>query len=116
MYEPGVLGGDGTENRVNIALKCQEEVLQQITAMENALGEHHSCVKDGILRSKITLDKIRIYDTDKELIEKIPSLVGWRINAIIKVKGKWETKKQRGLCLECTDMQLLAQDSIECPF
>ena len=34
-------------------------------------------------------------------------LRGWTANAMVTVRGRWETRTMTGLCLETTDVQLL---------
>ena len=111
MWEPNVYGGDGSENRVNITFRCPDEIASVVHAMEASLGEVCSCLKDDALRCKVSLDKVAVYDANRQRVSKPGSLKGWSVNAVVNVRGKWETRTQQGLCLECTNLQLLSQDA-----
>ncbi len=86
--------------------------------MERALeGNVSPCIRDDLIRCKISMDKVRIYDTARERIEAPKAWRGWHVNAMIKVRGKWQTRTQTGLCLETTDIQLLEEArEPACPF
>jgi len=118
VWEPSVYGGDGSENRVNISFKCPAGVAAHVHAMEASLGEVCSCLRDDVLKCKVSLDKVAIYDENKQRIAKPISLKGWSANAIVNIRGKWATRTQQGLCLECTNLQLLSQGepTQACPF
>ena len=111
VWEPSVYGGDGSETRVNMSFKCPDEVASVVRAMESSLGEACSCLKDDVLKCKVSLDKVAIYDANRQRISKPGSLKGWSANAIVNVRGKWATRTQQGLCLEVTNLQLLSQDA-----
>ena len=110
VWEPNVYGGDGSETRVNISFRCPADIASIVHAMESAIGEACSSIKDGVLKCKVSLDKVAIYDANRQRISKPGSLKGWSANAIVNVRGKWSTKTQQGLCLEVTNLQLLSQD------
>ena len=117
VYEPGVFQGTGEENRVNILFSASDQVQQEVQAMENALGDCVSCLKDGTLKAKISLDRVRFFDVARNRVEKPGAVRGYTCNAMITVRGKWSTRNQQGLCLETTDVQLLGkEDSDVCPF
>jgi hypothetical protein len=117
VFEPSVYGGDGTENRVNISCKVPDALQQEIAEMEKEIDAGCSCLKEDILKCKMTLDRVKFYDATKARIGKPNKLRGYAMNAIATVKGKWETRTSSGLSIEVSDIQLL--DKIEqdtCPF
>ena len=117
VYEPSVFQGSGEENRVNIVFSVPEHVQQEVQAMETALGDCVSCLKDGTLKAKVSLDRVRFFDVARNRIEKPGAIRGYSCNAMVNVRGKWSTRNQQGLCLETTDIQLLGkEDSDVCPF
>ena len=116
-YEPGVFQGTGDEIRVSIVFSVSDQVQQEVQAMENALGDCVSCLKDGTMKAKVSLDRVRFFDAARNRIEKPGLLRGYTCNAMVTVRGKWSTRNQQGLCLETTDIQLLGkEDSDVCPF
>ena len=117
VYEPGVYGGDGSENRVNISFKVSDFLQQSLTDMEKEINATSSCLKEDIMKCKLALDKVRFYDIGKSRMTKPEKLRGFVVNAMATVKGKWETRTSSGLSLEVTDIQLLDRvEQEECPF
>ena len=117
IYEPNVYGGDGSENRVNISFKVSDFLQQSLTEMEKEINATSSCLKEDIMKCKLTLDKVRFYDIGKSRMTKPEKLRGFVVNAMATVKGKWETRTSSGLSLEVTDIQLLDRvEQEECPF
>ena len=117
VYEPGVYGGDGSENRVNISFKVSDFLQQSLTEMEKEINATSSCLKEDIMKCKMTLDKVRFYDIGKSRMTKPEKLRGFVVNAMATVKGKWETRTSSGISLEVTDIQLLDRvEQEECPF
>jgi hypothetical protein len=117
VYEPGVYGGDGSENRVNISFKVSDFLQQSLTEMEKEINATSSCLKEDIMKCKLTLDKVRFYDIGKSRMTKPEKLRGFVVNAMATVKGKWETRTSSGISLEVTDIQLLDRvEQEECPF
>tara|TARA_Y100001968_G_scaffold177018_1_gene162176 strand:- start:2218 stop:2697 length:480 start_codon:yes stop_codon:yes gene_type:complete len=121
-FEPSVYGGDGTEVRKNICFKnVSEDLRNTILAMETSLAFNPpvcSAIKDDLVKAKVSMDKVRIFDDAREIIDAPKNWRGWEAHAIIQVRGRWETRTQCGLSLELTDIQLLrqAQDDTQCPF
>ena len=118
-WEPGIYGGDGSENRVNICFTATGEATQLVHAAEQELGGGMlcSCLKDGNIRCKVSMDKVRIYDASRNRVDKPYTWKGWNVNAVVVVRGTWATRTQVGLCLETTDIQLLQPASEPaCPF
>ena len=115
VYEPGVYKGDGSENRVNISFKVSDSTQQTVTDMEKEMSA--SCLKEDIMKCKLSLDRVRFYDIGKSRMTKPEKLRGFVVNAMATVKGKWETRTSSGLSLEVTDIQLLDRvEQEECPF
>ena len=109
-FEPSVYGGDGTELRKNLCatVKAMEESLESPAC---------SCVKEDLLKTKVSLDKVKIFDASHNRTEPPKNWRGWEVNAMARIRGKWETRTQCGLCLELTDVQLLQEASeAACPF
>lgn len=117
-FEPSVYGGDGTELRKNICLtQVQDDILATVKAMEESLEKPCSCVKEDLLKAKVSLDKVKVFDASRNRTEPPKVWRGWEVNAMIRIRGKWETRTQCGLCLELTDVQLLQENSeATCPF
>ncbi len=108
VWEPSCYGGDGTELRKNICFTVTDEVRQMIQSMEETLpGNVSTCVKEDTLKTKISMDKARFFDVTHNRIEAPSMLRGWTANAMVTVRGRWETRTMTGLCLETTDVQLL---------
>ena len=117
VYEPGVYGGDGTENRVNISCKVSDFLQQSVLDMEKEIDAKCSCLKEDVLKCKLTLDQVKFYDIAKNRMDKPQKLRGFVVNALARVKGKWETRTSSGLSIEITDIQLLDKiEQEECPF
>jgi hypothetical protein len=116
VYEPSVYGGDGSEQRKNIVLTLPPGAAQPIQELEAGIGPTRlvSSMKDGTVRAKIMMPTVRVYDSDKNLVDH-PKWRGCVVNAVIVVKGKWASRTQAGLSMEVTDLQVLdAQQA--CPF
>ena len=122
IWQPGVFGGDGTENRVNICFQSSEGE-DKIHEYEKCLfGKVCSCVKgdDGLrhIKAKMAWDKVRFYDANSNKLLKPPNLAGYSCNVMFAIKGKWQASGQNGLSLEVTNIQLLehTEEEHECPF
>ncbi len=109
-------GGDGSEQRKNIVLTLPPGAAQPIQELEAGIGPTRlvSSMKEVTVRAKITMPTVRVYDSDKNLIDHPAKWRGCVVNAVIVVKGKWATRTQTGLCMEVTDLQVL--DAQACPF
>ena len=117
-FEASAFGGDGSETRLSICFSgVSEDMKKQLAAMEETIGASTSCIKDDLLRCKINLEKVRIYDASKKRIEMPKSVRGWTVNALVHLRSKWCTRQGCGLSLEITDLQLLQeQREPPCPF
>ncbi len=119
VWEPSAYGGDGSENRLSICFTASADVIQSVQAMEQVLGGSVlcSCIKDGNIKCKVSMDKVRVFDATRNRVQIPDAWRGWNVNAIVTVRGMWATRTQTGLCLETTDIQLLQPASEPaCPF
>ena len=118
MYEPSVYGGDGSEPRKNIVLTVDEETMAPIRELEAGIDSRKlvSVIKDGTLKVKMTMAGVRVYDTEKNLVEHPAQWRDCMVNAIIQVRGKWTSKTQSGLSMEVTDLQIIGERKPKCPF
>jgi len=114
LWEPSCYQGDGTELRRNITFRATDSIAQQLQEMEHGL--ENSCIKDGAVKCKISMDKVRVYDTSNNRTEPPATWRGTDCHVVIQVRGKWATRTQSGLCLEVTDIQLLARVEQPSPF
>ena len=117
-FEPSAFGGDGSETRLSICFAgVSEEMKKQLISMEESIGATTSCIKDDLLRSKINLEKVRVFDASKKRIDIPKSMRGWTVNVLVHLRGKWVTRQGCGLSLEASDLQFI-QEAREppCPF
>ena len=95
-------------------LQLQEEALSA-----EGWGEVNSCLaKDGLVRCKISLKSVRVFDKDKRTAVTPPKFAGLVCNALVKLIGKWQTPDggAADLILQSTDLQVLRAYEPECPF
>ena len=84
---------------------------------EEAIGASKSCMaKDGLLRCKINVKHVCLFDKDRCLVPPPERFAGWTCNVVVKLCGKWQTGSASGLNLQATDIQLLRPYRRECPF
>ena len=82
-------------------------------------GAVNSCLaKEGLLRCKINVKQVYLFDKDKCTVAAPHKYAGWMCNAVIKLIGKLQTPDggASGLNLHATDLQLLRPYRRECPF
>ena len=118
-YEPSVYGGDGTEARKNIVLAITEEEQGLFQLLEQVVDSKKltSCIKEGTVKAKVTLDAVNIYDFEKNRVKPPAQWKGQCINAVLQMRGMWSSKTQSGLSLELTDIQLVETAKVpQCPF
>ena len=74
--------------------------------------------KEGLLRCKINVKQVCLFDKDKCTVAAPHKYAGWMCNVVIKLIGKWQTPDggASGLNLQATDLQLLRPYQRECPF
>ena len=118
LFTPNVYKGDGTETRLNLCLQESGIGASKITQYESFLdGDICSAVKENYIKYKINLNNLSLYDIDDKKIDNNDiDWVNLRCNAIIHIKGKWESKTQMGLQVDCTDLQILPQNEKLSPF
>ena len=117
VYEPSVFGGDGSEARVNITLRCDDTSIAAIRALEG-LGDFSlvSAVKDAGVRAKMDKGAVCIYDAAGNTTSAPPVWRGARVNLILTAKGTWKSRSGAGICMDCTSLQLLPDEPETCPF
>ena len=66
-YEPSVFGGDGSEPRKNIVLSISEEDQALFRELEQTVDAKklNSCIKDGAVKAKMTMEEVHVYDASK---------------------------------------------------
>ena len=116
-FEPSVYGGDGSETRKSICFSgVSEELMKRLTAMEESAGATNSCIKDDLIRCKVNMERVRIYDSTRKTIDAPKQWRGWNANVQVHVRGKWSTRQGSGLSLEVTDAQFMETREPPCPF
>ena len=103
---------------MNLCLQESGIGASKITQHESFLdGDICSAVKENYIKCKINLNNLSLYDIDNKKIDNNDiDWVNLRCNAIIHIKGKWESKTQIGLQLECSDLQILPHIEKLSPF
>ena len=99
---------------VRAFLQAQEEALDA-----EGWGAVNSCLaKEGLLRCKINVKQVHLFDKDKCTVAAPHKYAGWMCNFLVKLIGKWQTPdgSASGLNLQATDLQLLRPYQRECPF
>ncbi len=116
-YEPNVFGGDGSESRVNITLRCDDASVAAIRALEG-IDDFSliSAVKAAGVRAKLDKSAVRIYDAAGNPTSAPTLWRGARVNAVLTAKGTWKSRSGAGVCLDCTSLQLLPDEPEPCPF
>ncbi len=117
LFTPNVFGGDGTETKLNLCLQESGLGAIKIQHFESHLeGNVCSNVKDDYIKCKINLKTLYLFNnSNKKNDNHDVDWVNLKCNALIHIKGKWESKTQIGLQLECTDLQILPDEKIS-PF
>ena len=88
-----------------------------LQTQEEAIGASKSCMaKDVLLRCKINVKHVCLFDKDRCLVPLPERFAGWTCNVVVKLCGKWQTGSASGLNLQATDIQLLRPYRRECPF
>ena len=97
----------------------REFLMHQENMVEEEGGLMNSCLaKHGLIRCKINVKQVCLYDKDRRAIEAPLKYANWTCNVIVKLIGKWQTPDGNacGLNLQATDIQMLAPYQRECPF
>ncbi len=116
VYEPSVFGGDGSETRVNITLRCDDASVAAIRALEG-LDDFSliSAVKEAGVRAKLDKNAVRIYDPSGNTTSAPTLWRGARVNVVLTAKGTWKSRSGAGICIDCTSLQLLPEEPETCP-
>ena len=85
----------------------------KITQHESQLKGRDICsaVKENYIKCETNLNDLSLHDKQNKKVNN--SDVGWvnlEYNAIIHIKGKWESKTQIGLQVDCTDSQIFEKN------
>ncbi len=97
----------------------REFLMHQENMVEEEGGLMNSCLaKHGLIRCKINVKQVCVYDKERRTIEAPLKYANWTCNVLIKLIGKWQTPDGSacGLNLQATDIQMLAPYQRECPF
>ena len=95
-------------------LQFQEDALSA-----EGWGEVNSCLaKEGLVRCKVSVKSVRVFDKDKRVVATPPKFAGLVCNVLIKLIGRWHTPDggATGLNLQATDLQVLRAYEPKCPF
>ena len=98
-------------------------IIEFLQHQENVLAEEggllNSCLaKPGLLRCKINVKQVNVFDRDRRTVDAPPKYANWMCNVMVKLIGKWQTPDGNacGLNLQATDVQMLRPYQRECPF
>ena len=118
LFTPNVYKGDGSETRLNLCLKESGLGASKIEIHEaNLDGDVSSAIKDDYIKCKIDLNTLSLFNEENKKIDnKDIDWINLRVNALIHVRGRWESKTQVGLQLQCTDLQILRDEERNSPF
>ena len=115
LFEPNTF--DGTQaSRRNIVLGVDEETINSVRAWEEQVDPGRLCsnISQYGLRAKICMDTVRAWEgkTPSVLPE---TLKDQTVNLVLVLKGIWISKKQSGLSLSVTDIEVV-ETTVESPF
>ena len=117
VYEPSVFGGDGSETRVNVTLRCDDVRVAAIRALEGIEDfSLVSAVKQAGVRAKMDKTSVTVYDATGDTTSAPAVWRGAKVNALLVAKGSWKSRSGTGICLECTSLQMLPNEPTACPF
>ncbi len=117
VYEPSVFGGDGSETRVNVTLRCDDASVAAIRALEGIEDfSLVSAVKQAGVRAKMDKTSVTVYDATGDATSAPAVWRGANVNALLVAKGTWKSRSGTGICLECTSLQMLPNEPMACPF
>ncbi len=121
-WEPSSFVEDSDRKNVYFELK-DTAIIEFLRHQENMLEEEggllNSCLaKHGLLRCKINVKQVCVYDKERRTVEAPLKYANWTCNVIVKLIGKWQTPDGNacGLNLQATDVQMLRPYQRECPF
>ena len=122
-WEPSSFVEDS--DRKNLFFELRDPIVRAfLQAQEEALdaegwGALNSCLaKEGLLRCKVNIKQVHLYDKDRCTAATPLKYAGWMVNVIVKLIGKWQTPdgSASGLNLQATDIQFLRPYQRACPF
>ncbi len=122
-WEPSSFVEDS--DRKNVFLELRDPIVRAfLQAQEEALdgegwGAVNSCLaKECLLRRKVNIKHVHVYDKDKLATAAPQHWSGWVVNVLVKLIGKWQSPdgSAAGLNLQATDVQLLRPYQRPCPF
>ncbi len=117
VYEPSVFGGDGSETRVNVTLRCDDASVAAIRVLEGIEDfSLVSAVKQAGVRAKMDKTSVHVYDATGNATPAPAVWRGAKVNALLVAKGTWKSRSGTGICLECTSLQMLPNEPTACPF
>ncbi len=67
------------------------------------------------LKTKIDLERVRVWDMNKELINVPPSFKNCKATPLVKLKHVWFMNNSFGISVETMDVQIEVP-SVACPF
>ena len=141
-FEASVFNGDGTETKVNIEYdltgydaaaltEVDESIILQVQARSqdvfkkflsiDAVRERYTPLvkrKEGYpprLKTKIDLERVRVWNLDKELIGVPPSFKNCQATPLVKLKHVWFMNNGFGISVETIDIQI-KPPIMNCPF
>ena len=122
-WEPSSFVEDSDRKNIYFELR-DPSVRAYLQHQEDALsaegwGEVNSCLaKEGLVRCKVSLKNVHVFDKDKRTADPPPKFAGLVCNVLVKLIGKWQTPdgSAAGLNLQATDLQVLRVYERECPF
>ena len=122
-WEPASFVEDSDRRNVYFELR-DASVRAYLQHQEQALsaegwGQVSSCLaKEGLVRCKISLKSLHVYNKDRRATTTPPRFAGLVCNSLVKLIGKWQTSdgSATGLNLQATDVQVLRVYEPECPF
>ena len=115
LFEPSNF--DGTQgSRRNIVLGIDEETADAVKRWEEQIDPDKLCsnISQYGLRAKICFDTVRAWE-GKNPTQLPETLKDKTVNVVLLLKGIWSSKKQSGLSLAVTDIEV-TEDAIESPF
>ena len=117
MFEPSAYG-DNAEGAKNIYFDLPCGVVRTYLEMqEEKLDFVKSCLaKPGLVKCKLDLKRVRVFDADKQLTSQPSEWSKWTVNALVQFIGTWQNSDACGLSLYVSDIQLLSPYQPSCPF
>ena len=92
----------------------EEQVLDRFKPVTKKTGEY-----PRNLRAKINSTgfySCRYWDGERKKAETPPDHAGLIFNAVVRLRSLWVSAEAWGLVCEATDLQILTQETVDCPF